>query len=266
MKRSVSNPQAFTLIELLIACAIASGLVALLSLSMHTAFRARASAFAGNQTARAARLTLQAVGRDLTCAMAPTGILAGSFIGQRGSSDAQHPQDQVTFFNLADSLRPCAAAGDIQETTLQLVAPSELQPDPGVAELRLEPDQAPTTSDAISPGWLLVRRVRRQLLNPVKQTPVDQVLCQRVISFGLLYYDGSYWTDSWDSTARSNRLPQAVQVSIEVAGDPQERGESNSIRQSRVFRIPCAEPSSSSSSAHGRWPSLTLPTFAALQP
>jgi hypothetical protein len=69
--------------------------------------------------------------------------------------------------------------------------------------------------------------------------PPEEVLCRNVRSLDLMYYNGTDWQDSWDSSAQGDALPLAVEVKLELLSDPN-RNEEGGYLVSRIFPIPCA--------------------------
>jgi type II secretion system protein J len=62
----------------------------------------------------------------------------------------------------------------------------------------------------------LVRVVSRNLLPVVETTTESQVLLNGVVSAGLSYFDGENWLEAWDSTTTTS-LPTAIKFSIVLA-------------------------------------------------
>lgn len=179
----------FTLLEMLAALALAGVLAGGVYASLHIGFRARASAETSIAPARAAMLALELLRRDVTTALPPTGILAGPFIGEQGAASAEG----------ADRLELHALVTD---------------PVSGIPGIRkVEFDLVPAENGA---GFLLVRRVTANLLAPVVPEPEEEVLCRHVVSFGLHYFDGFSWLDSWHSTVQGDSAPAAVEVTLGV--------------------------------------------------
>ncbi|MCX5662296.1 MAG: prepilin-type N-terminal cleavage/methylation domain-containing protein [Planctomycetota bacterium] len=257
MPRPRPRQSGFTLLEVLVAAAIVALLAASLGAAMHIAFRARRSATEGLDTARAARLAMEAVGRDLRTAARPTGILQGPFIATDATLEAGRSGDSVLFSCAAGPLRPAAGVGDIVQVTLMLVRASELQTAPagatssgsasgnngsnGTAASGRDATGAVLPPAAVAgDSYVLVRRENRRQLATVADTPYDQVICRGVRSFNLRYYDGTNWGDVWDSTAQVNVLPLAVEVTLAVDPADADAGASPVVL-TRVFSLPCAE-------------------------
>ena len=76
----------------------------------------------------------------------------------------------------------------------------------------------------LSPGpelgqYELVRTLSRNLLPTVEDHPEVQPLLEGVQSASFEYFDGSGWTESWDSAVTSS-LPTAVRLTLQLAGEP----------------------------------------------
>jgi hypothetical protein len=66
-------------------------------------------------------------------------------------------------------------------------------------------------------GKSLVRVVTRNLLPVMEEETEEQVLLSGVEDAGFEYYDGTAWTDVWDSEATST-LPTAIRFRLLIAG------------------------------------------------
>jgi general secretion pathway protein J len=211
----------FTLLELLLAMAMISMLAVSLYATLRVAFKARESATSGIAPMRSANVALDLLGQDLESALPPTGVLAGAFLGQH-LGDVQSSQDTVEFYCIgsADSLDPPNSAGFRK------------------IDLGLEPSPDGRTS-------MLVRRITNNLLSPQEIQPDEEVLCRNVRSFSVRYYDGTQWSDEWDSTQMGDVLPVAVQVDLllQTSADVH----ATPYHASRVFAFACHTDSSTSS-------------------
>lgn len=206
---------AVTLLEMLVATAIIAVIAGSLYASLQLGFRARDHAEARLETVRAAGIALDILGRDLTCAPPPRGILAGPFIGSPVRTSA------------------LGAAADMLAFYTREVNTTEAAP--GIVRVEYAISQ-PADEDAPA----LVRRMTVNLLAPQTPTPLEEVLCRNVISFSLRYFDGTTWVDAWDSTTQDNSLPIAVEVALELR---RQRGGGNgetNLRFTRIFAPPCA--------------------------
>ena len=214
----------FTLLELLIAMLLVSIVALTLAGSLRIAFKARDSAEASVAPARGADVAADILRVDLESALLPRGLFASSFIGSDGVGAGGLDSDSLSF-------HAAAPAGD-EELDLALGLP---QGDIRRVELALA--TVPDTNESA-----LVRRVKNNLVTQIETDQThDEVLCRHVVGFGLRYFDGLTWRDTWDSTQEENRLPQAIEVTLDIqppapAGQP----EQPPVRQSRIIRLPCA--------------------------
>jgi type II secretion system protein J len=221
MKRSLNErsalASAFTLLELILALAISAILAVSLYAAMRAAFQAKASAENAVEPARTAELALDYLGTDFQCAMPPTGILAGAFEGTDAQDDRGRDNDDVVFYTTTDApYDQNIANGDIKMVELTVIVPDN------------------------STDHVLVRRVTRNLLSQVQQTPVDEVICRNVGGFNVRYYDGTEWVDSWDSTQAGDVLPTAVEVTLELDRPAGANQPPRILRYTRVFPMPCS--------------------------
>ena len=184
--------------------------------TLHTAFRARRAAVEALDETRKAELAVELVRTDVESAVTPGGILAGGFLGEDGTDATGRAMDALMLHCTAPGAAETEGTGDIRRV-----------------ELSCEPA-------ADGEGMILVRRVSRYLLATRVEEPPEEVLCRGVRSFDLKYYDGTDWQDSWDSSARSNALPLAVQVTLELAAKDGRDADGVGYRVCRIFRIVCA--------------------------
>jgi len=213
-----AKQEAFTLLELLVAMTLMVVAASCLYSALYTGFRARRSALSAVEPTALAINAIELLKQDINGVLAPTGVLAGAFIGIDSYGAKGMDSDSLEFFTThvyADDDYPAGGLGKI--------------------ELALEED-----TDEDRDNYRLVRRVTSNLLPPRAIDPDDQVLCRNVTSLNLTYFDGEGWVDEWDSTADANSLPLAVQIDIQIANNaissasaPQER------RLTQSFAIPC---------------------------
>jgi type II secretory pathway pseudopilin PulG len=231
----------FTFMEVILATAMMSVIALSLFASLRIAFRARDTALAAVGPARSAEVAADMVRRDLESAMPPTGVLAGSFIGQYGSEVFQ--TSAVQFYAVAGPAGAGAAAttGGAPGYGAQNGAGDPTQYG-GVCRVELL-----VRASADGGTGLLVRRVTRNLLAPSGAEAEEEILCRGVKSFGLMYFDGAQWLDTWDSTLVDNILPSAVEMTLELAR-PGPAGMTSdatpAYRTSRVFFLPCRREAS----------------------
>ena len=222
--------QGFTLLEMLVALAIMGVLATALCTCLHVAFRARRRAEAALAPANALTLTLDLVRRHIESALPPTGVLAGAFVGEDETAESSGADaDILTFFTTVGDA--AASQCDIRKVELILIESDE------------------------GDGHNLALRTTTNLLAPETPDPTEEILCRRVESLNLSYFDGSDCCDSWDSTTRDNALPLGVEVTLELMGqddaDEDDSDEDSSHSVTQVFSLPCAAAQSESSGPRG---------------
>lgn len=204
----------FTLLELILAMTITCMLAVTLYATLRTAFRAQASASNSIESLRSGQIAMQLIGKDLTNALPPTGILAGAFYGIPKGSSGSEMSDTIEFYAI------CSGVDDDNDPTRG----------DGIWQIDLTIDNGPDGTPC------LVRRIQRNLTASEIPDPEEEVLCRNVTSLTCLYYDGTQWIDSWDSTAEQDTLPLAVQVTLELSPTKQnEKG----YTLTRTFSLPC---------------------------
>lgn len=216
------QPRGFTLLELILAMAITCMLAMTLYATLRTAFKAQASAMSAVESLRSAQIALQLVGRDVSCALPPTGILAGPFYGIPQGSGTD-PSDTVEFYAIATGV------DDANDPTRA----------DGIRRIDITIATAPDGTHC------LIRRVQRNLTALEDFAPDEEILCRNVASLTCRYFDGTTWTDSWDSTAENDTLPLAVELTIDLM--PTGR-ETRGYHMTRTFTLPCTVASNLSGS------------------
>jgi type II secretion system (T2SS) protein J len=143
--------------------------------------------------------------RDLECAVTPTNgtskILSGDFrVGTLTSPGISQPV-AIEMFTATGAVRDDAPWGDIQKVTYELKNPT----------------------DRNAPGKDLYRSVTRNILAATAVPGVDdQWMLGGVQSIQFSCFDGSQWSDTWDTTgvtSSNTNLPVAVRVRIQLAGN-----------------------------------------------
>ena len=224
--------------------ALVAVVTASLYVSLFVAFRARRSATERLDMVRTARLTMDAIGRDLLATLPPNGVLIQTFTGQDNSSGGID-SDILSFSSATRASGSPDVMGDVRHVTLSLIEEPDIVttiPAPagttGNVGTRVVPSNA-------QPGrFALVRQVQSNLLAQVQEDPVQEVLCRGVLAFNVRYYNGTAWSDSWDSSANNNSLPNAIEVTLEIAPPPPEihaaPTTTHGYRLVRQFVPPCA--------------------------
>ncbi|MFO7959091.1 MAG: type II secretion system protein GspJ [Candidatus Brocadiia bacterium] len=203
----------FTLLEMLVAMTLMAVLAGALYASLSAGFRGRRVTEAALEPARRGTAALALLGPDLDCAVPPTGLLAGEFLGEEATGEDGEPADAVRFHALAREQSGAAPPFPMRKVELSLA------------------------TDVETGETALLRRTVHNLLAPEEPEPTEEVLCRGVRALELAYYDGSAWMDSWDSTTAGDVLPLAVSVTVLL--DVEGREEDYEV--SRVFALPCGE-------------------------
>ena len=212
----------FTLMELLLALALAAGLAVSLYSSFSTATRARRSALAAVEPMRNVSIAADIIARDFANATTASGVFAGRFIG----------------------LHETGELGDADGVQFHTIGADEPLTDNPLAE-GIRRVEYIVRSDVTPP--VLVRRVQRNL-NPSSEPIIEEeIICRDVRSFSLRYFDGLTWGQTWDSTQYDDVVPAAVAMTLEL-NDPQAQAAApgqvqiSSRRITRIFPLACSRP------------------------
>lgn len=215
------QPRAFTLLELLVATAMTAVLAGSLYATLHAAFRAQRTAVSTVDEVRGAELAVELVRADLESAVVPRGILAGAFLAEDTANGDGQPNDALMLHCTAGGAQDTEGTGDIR-----------------MVEFACEPAED-------GAGMVLLRKLTLNLLTTRVPEPAEEVLCRRVRSFNLRYFDSVEWQDTWDAGARGNVLPLAVEVTLELLPEDDTKDDAknegrNGYRVSRVFHLSCS--------------------------
>jgi type II secretion system protein J len=193
----------FTLLELIIAMAVGAVVLLVIQTTFFSALRLHNTTHERIDRNLAMERALGIIRRDFAGLMLPTAttttpMLAGQFqtenfssVGGENHGERVTP-DMATTTGRIDGYNPFS---EVQRVALYLA--------PGT-----------TPEGGASNAKNLVRVVTRNLL-PVQETDEgeEQILLEGVQSATASYYDGTAWTDTWDSEATST-LPRAIKLSI----------------------------------------------------
>jgi len=218
------NPKlaaAFTLLELLVAMVLMVVVASCLYTSLYTGFRAYRSSISAVDPTLEAINAIELMKEDIDGVLPPGSNLAGAFIGIDSAGSKGVDADSLEFY-----------------TTHLYADEEQLMGGLGKIELLLETD--PNSEDS---SYMLVRRLTTNLLAPKEVQADEQVLCRRVVSMNLRYFDGAGWAQEWDSTADANSLPLAVEVDIEIAHNGKKGTDPQKRRLVQSFALPCQTPS-----------------------
>jgi hypothetical protein len=198
--------------------AVGAFAIVLVSIHMvfHSALRLRNKTASLIENALPLQQTCQWLRRDLANLVLPGGVLfgplqstadAGLPTGEFGSAPLATTGDSVPgqaspeFYTATARIDDLLPWGEIQRVSYRLADPT---------------NQMPSTST----GRDLVRSVTRNLLPVLEEPPEEQRLMGGVESILFYYHDGRDWVETWDSATRTNQLPSAIKVAIQLTPPP----------------------------------------------
>jgi prepilin-type N-terminal cleavage/methylation domain-containing protein len=205
------SPGAFTLIELLLAVSIMSIILVSINGVFFTALHLRDTAVNSLEASLPIEQGLDVIQRDLSnlvCSTNTNGVFFGPLqtINMTNALPNQVGPDFYTSGGELDGMMPWSCG---QKIDYVLTAP---------------------TNGVRGPGLDLIRAVTRNLL-PISQPaqPDEQhTILSGVESLLFLYYDGTQWDQTWDTTQQTN-LPLAIKVQIKMAQAPGFRGQNQPL-------------------------------------
>jgi len=194
---------AFTLLELILAVAVAAIVLAAINAAFFTALHLRDTTNAAVDKATPVDQALAVMRRDLQCMVTPkpSGILSGDLrVGSVSSFGIDQPV-AIEMYTATGALssNPDAPWGDIQRVTYELKDPA----------------------DRTQPGKELIRSVTRNLLSMATPDVQDQLMISGVQNVAFSCFDGSQWFDTWDTTdttTANTNLPVAIRLQVQLAG------------------------------------------------
>lgn len=190
---------AFTLFELLLALAIFSVLAAGLYGTVRAGVGAQRAGEDTTRVLQTARVSLDRIARRVRAAYVSQGELSGEMVGvDEVGTDADH-----------DALSLVSASHFPQED------------EAGEADLVriryfIDLDETTEESGLVEERWPIAAAEDEE--------PQSTEIAAEVLSLNFRYFDGEEWQESWDSTD-SVLLPTAVEITIAVAVDPDDRPE-----------------------------------------
>jgi prepilin-type N-terminal cleavage/methylation domain-containing protein len=191
----------FTLIEIMIAVVVLGLLLLMLAQSFHTVAASKVHGQNVLAVAQAARTVVLEMGDELRGSVQTPFTASKTMLA--GHARMQHfvPMDTLSFSTLDPGHR----------RAIEDFGPEEI----------VEYTSAPNPDHE---GWnLLMRRQYSALLDmpPNSFNDPPTLVANNIISLHLRYYDGSRWTESWDSDnlAPGQALPQEVAIEL-VMGAP----------------------------------------------
>jgi type II secretory pathway pseudopilin PulG len=198
---ALRTSMAFTLIEMILAVGVAALVLAVIGSVFFAALHLRDVTQAAVDKATPVDQALATLCRDLQCVVTPTNgtskILSGDFrVGTLTSPGISQPV-AIEMFTATGALRDNVPWGDIQKVTYELKDPA----------------------DRNAPGKDLYRSVTRNVMAITTPDVQDQWMMSGVQHIEFLCFDGSQWSDTWDTTGITSvntNLPVAVRVRIQL--------------------------------------------------
>lgn len=196
---------AFTLIEVLLAV----GIFAIVLFAINTVFFSALRLERSTSHMVDARLPLNqafaVLRRDLLGAVPPmtnSYLLPRNFTTGGGSSSGlgSTPGGSLEFYTTTGIISDAAPWGDLQKVRYELL---------------------PATDRATANGQDLVRVVTRNVLATTTAEEEEQLLVSDVDSVEFLFYNGTDWRNTWDTSSADVGLPQAVRVRVQLAAENQ---------------------------------------------
>lgn len=212
----------FTLLEMIVAAAIFTAVVAGAYALFDGSRRLSARAEARAELLQTARAALRAIEADLKGALMSGSAYDTGFIGQ----DAGSAEEPLDVLELVSVTAPSAEAStdDFRDAT------KVRRPDLSKVSYWIE-------KDAGKAAHGLVRERLGTLLPPESRTRREEdveTVSADVVGLNLRYYDGQ-WRETWDST-RSRTMPRAVEITLRV-----KREEEVETHTARVYLPVAAE-------------------------
>lgn len=188
----------FTLLEVILAMAVGAIVILTIQSVFFGALRLRNASEQRTDKELSLYRALDLMKKDFAGLMLPGGVLASDFqTATSYSLDSSVSGERISaeFFTDSGRIDAFTPFADVQRVAYYL-SPS---PDSDQQEL--------------------VRTVSRNLLSTVEDIPEVQPLLTGVDSAYFEYFDGSSWTETWDSAATSS-LPTAVRLTLQFSGEP----------------------------------------------
>ena len=188
----MNRPRAgFTLVEVLLAVTVLAIIISAVYGSFATAGRSVEQAGAVREGTDLARTLLARLTTDITNAYVNTAMPETFFYGRKAQVDEKR-FDSLFLTTLTNWRRPGTRESDLWEVGYTF---------------QEEPDR--------NGGRTLFRKEKRE---PSRDVPplegtVDYSLTDTVADLRFRYFDGSVWTEEWDSK-KQGRLPRAVEIAL----------------------------------------------------
>jgi prepilin-type N-terminal cleavage/methylation domain-containing protein len=252
----------FTLLELLIAMAMAGIVTLVLFQALKVVSQARNSTERALAPSRAAQVALDMLRQDFQnvppCSKAADGTttsettaatLASSFTGTQSADDRGHEADVIDFYTLSDGqLVPVSQAvgnramgGAVTNNSTGYGTNGNWMPASEVKaiEITIEVPDGMTDHCLVRKVWHNISPLNQnQTINPDE----EEVICRGVQSFTVRYFDGTEWQDTWDSTTEDNQIPAALEITLEMDRPVLTASDRNTapMRYVQVIQLPCS--------------------------
>lgn len=198
----------FTLLELLLAVAVAAVVLAAVNAVFYAALRLQRTTSRAVEASLPRQRAFAIIRHDLAHLVVPGGTLFGALQSTPTSStnstsallpgqlyEGQVSPDFCTASGRIDSASPWA---EVEKVAYVLATPA--------------------TPDAL--GRDLTRVVTRNLLPTTQpEAPEQSLLLSGVETVTFYYHDGTAWRDTWDSTTEETILPRAIKLQIQFAAE-----------------------------------------------
>jgi general secretion pathway protein J len=184
----------FTLLEVLIAVAIMSGIVTVIYASFSTASSNVAQAEARRDHADLARTLMSKLSNDITNAYYNPSMSETIFYGKQSTTAQDEKRyDSISLTTLTNWRKPDSKESDLWEVGYRF-------------------DEQPDKSTRV-----MVRNEKRELSkdHPPLEGGTDFIITDLIKGFRLRYSSGTTWADEWDSRALHS-LPKAVEIALEL--------------------------------------------------
>ena len=217
--------------EVLIATVAFAIVLASINAVFYSAVRLRNHAAESIDRALPLEHALTIMKRDLANVVPPGGTLFGALQSSPSTSQSQAGQSASALLNNATASIPGQSSPEFYTSTGVI---DETSPFAEVEKVSYF--LASSTNGSF--GKDLFRSVTRNLLPALVDQPVQQPLLGGVQSINFLFFDGSQWRDSWDSTtAQQSKLPQAIKVQIALASEERSKSQGTPIELTVLLMV-----------------------------
>ena len=220
LKHALKASTAFTLIELLIAVSIFAIVLAAINTVFFATIRLREKTSELVDAAVPVNRAVDIIKGDIA-GIVQTGILAGAVCSDTVVQGMSQPV-LLELFTTTGLLKEDGPWADVQKIDYWLQAP---------------------TNRTTGCGQDLIRGITRNLLSITPVMPDPQPLLQGVQRVKFSYFDGTNWTEAWNSTLMYSNTPMAIKMRVEFV-TPRAGGTFNSPIQ-LVVPIPPPPPTNS---------------------